>query len=128
MSSKTKRKPHYVMMIDDWKEFLRLTTSEQDIKMLQHVERTGSPLGNDGLLTGLEKSIGKLLKPERPGRKPKKNNIVPPDLESLAVNNYLFFCQKNFPELILFLIVFFIIPPYWKIINPFKSYINYVLY
>ena len=78
MSSKTKRKLHYVMMIDDWKEFLRLTTSEQDIKMLQHVERTGRPLGNDGLLTGLEKSIGKLLKPERPGRKPKKNRYSSP--------------------------------------------------
>lgn len=59
-------------MIDDWKEFLRSTTSEQDIKMLQQHERTGRPLGSDGFLTRLEKSIGRLLKPKRPGRKPKK--------------------------------------------------------
>jgi len=59
-------------MIDDWKEFLRLTSSEQDIKMLQQHERTGRPLGSDGFLIRLEKSIGRLLKPKRPGRKPKK--------------------------------------------------------
>ncbi len=59
-------------MIDDWKEFLRVTPSEQDIKMLQQHERTGHPLGSDGFLTRLEKSIGRLLKPKKPGRKPKK--------------------------------------------------------
>ncbi len=62
-------------MIEDWKEFLRLTTAEQDIKMLQQHERTGRPLGSDGFLTRLEKSIGRLLKPKRPGRKPKKGKI-----------------------------------------------------
>lgn len=61
-------------MIDDWKEFFSLTTSEQDIKMLQQHERTGRPLGSDGFLIRLEKSIGRLLKPKRPGRKPKKVN------------------------------------------------------
>ncbi|MHC4455144.1 MAG: transposase, partial [Planctomycetota bacterium] len=62
-------------MIDDWKEFLNSTTSEQDIKMLQQHERTGRPLGSYGFLTRLEKSIGRLLKPKRPGRKPKKGKI-----------------------------------------------------
>ncbi len=60
-------------MIDDWKEFLRLIPSEQDIKILQHHERTGRPLGSDGFLTRIEKSIGRLLKLKRPGRKPKKD-------------------------------------------------------
>jgi len=59
-------------MIDDWKEFLNSTTSEQDIKMLQQHERTGRPLGSDGFLTRLEKSIDRLLRPKRPGRKPMK--------------------------------------------------------
>ncbi len=59
-------------MIDDWKEFLNSTTSEQDIKMLQQHERTGRPLGSDGFLTHLEKSIDRLLRPKRPGRKPMK--------------------------------------------------------
>jgi len=61
-------------MIDDWKEFLRLTPSGQDIKILQQHERTGRPLGSDGFLTRIEKSIGRLLKPKRPGRKPRKDN------------------------------------------------------
>ncbi len=59
-------------MIDDWKAFLNSTISEQDIKMLQQHERTGRPLGSDGFLTRLEKSIGGLLIPKRPGRKPMK--------------------------------------------------------
>ncbi len=59
-------------MIDDWKEFLSLTPSEQDIKILQQYERTGRSLGSDGFLTRIEKSIGRLLKPKRPGRKPKE--------------------------------------------------------
>ena len=48
-------------MIDDWKELLGLTTSEQDIKMLQLHERTGRSLGNDGFLTRLENAIGRIL-------------------------------------------------------------------
>jgi len=60
-------------MIDDWKGFLRLTTSEKDIKMLQQHERTGRPLGNDRFLTRLEKSLGRFLKPKKPGRKPREN-------------------------------------------------------
>ncbi len=61
-------------MIDNWKEFLSLMPSEQDIKTLQHHERTGRPLGSDGFLTRIKKSIGRLLKLKRPGRKPKKDN------------------------------------------------------
>ncbi len=41
-------------------------------KMLLLHEQTGRPLGSNGFLTRLEKSIGRLLKPNRPGRKPKK--------------------------------------------------------
>ncbi len=59
-------------MIDDWKEFLCSTTSEQDMKMLQQHERTGRPLGSDGFLARLEKPMGRLLKPKKPGRKSKK--------------------------------------------------------
>jgi hypothetical protein len=51
-----------------------LTPLEQDIKTLQRHERTERPLGSDGFLTRIEKSIGRILKPKRPGRKPKKDN------------------------------------------------------
>ncbi len=59
-------------MIDDWEEFLRSTTSEQDIKMLQQHGRTGRPLGRDGFLARLEKSIGRLFKPKKSGWKSMK--------------------------------------------------------
>ncbi len=62
------------MEIDGRKEFLRLPPSGQDIKMLQQHERTGRPLGSEKFLTRLEESIGRLLKPKRPGRKSKKRN------------------------------------------------------
>ncbi len=51
-----------------------LAPSEEKIKMLQQHERTGRPLGNESFLTRLEKSLGRLLKPKKPGRKPKKTN------------------------------------------------------
>ncbi len=44
----------------------------QVIKMLQQHERTGRPLGSDGFLTHIEKSIDRLLRPKRPGRKSMK--------------------------------------------------------
>ncbi len=58
--------------IDNRKEFLRLTPLEQEIKMLQQHERTGRLLGSDGFLARLEKPMGRLLKPKKPGRKSKK--------------------------------------------------------
>ena len=60
--------------ISDWKDFLSLAPSEEKINMLQQHERTGRPLGNESLLTRLEKSLGRFLKPKKPGRKPKKTN------------------------------------------------------
>jgi putative transposase len=60
-------------MVHDWKEFLSLSPSEEDIRILQLHERTGRPLGNENFLTRLEKSLSRVLKLKKPGRKPKKN-------------------------------------------------------
>ncbi len=39
---------------------------------LQHHERTGRPLGDEAFLTKLEALLDRVLKPKKPGRKPKK--------------------------------------------------------
>ena len=59
-------------IVSDWKEFLGLEPSNEDIKTLQRHERTGRPLGDESFITSLEKSIGRLLKPKKPGRKLKQ--------------------------------------------------------
>jgi len=61
-------------IVYDWKEYLSLILSEDDIRKLKRHERTGRPLGNKSFITCLEKSLGKPTKPKKPGRKPKKNN------------------------------------------------------
>jgi len=38
----------------------------------QHHERTGRPLGGEGFVTKLEALLNRVLKPKKPGRKPKK--------------------------------------------------------
>ncbi len=42
-------------------------------------ERTGRPLENEGILTCLEKSSGRLLKPKMPGRRLEKKGHSVPD-------------------------------------------------
>ena len=37
---------------------------------LQRHERTGGGLGSDGFVAGLERMLGRILRPEEPGRKP----------------------------------------------------------
>ena len=59
-------------IVSDWKEFLGLEPSNEDIKTLQRHERTGRPLGDESFITSLEKSIGRLLKSKKSGRKLKQ--------------------------------------------------------
>ncbi len=58
--------------VSDWEEFLGLEPSNEDIKTLQRYERTGRPLGNESFIISLEKSIGRHLKPKKPGWKLKQ--------------------------------------------------------
>jgi len=59
-------------MVSDCEEFLGLKPSREDIKTLQRHERTGCPLGDESFITSFKKSIGRLLKTKKPGRKLKK--------------------------------------------------------
>ncbi len=58
-------------LVPDWEEFLRLST-EEELKVLQLHERTGRPLGSAGFIEKMEQSLGRILRPRKPGPKKKK--------------------------------------------------------
>jgi len=60
-------------LISDWEGFLRLSTAEE-LKAQKLHERTGRPLGSDRFLEKMEVTLGRVLKPKKPGPKKKKNS------------------------------------------------------
>jgi len=61
-------------LVDDWKVFLSLLTSEKDKNHLLQHERTGRPLGSDSFIEKLEEKTEKILRKLKPG--PKTRNIT----------------------------------------------------
>ncbi len=57
--------------IEDWKTFLANEDKEQDIKLFKKYARVGRPLGQEGFIKSLEKTTGRILRPQKPGRKKK---------------------------------------------------------
>ncbi len=53
-------------------EFLTKSVESNIRSQLQKHERIGRPIGNIQFIEKLEKSLGLVLKPKKPGRKPKK--------------------------------------------------------
>ena len=58
-------------MVGDWKAFLRSALPEEELRDLREHGRTGRPLGNAPFLERLECLAGRVLTPQKPGRKPK---------------------------------------------------------
>jgi putative transposase len=58
-------------MVGDWKAFLKSATSEEELRELREHGRTGRPLGSPTFLDRLESRVGRVLKPQKPGPKPK---------------------------------------------------------
>ena len=58
-------------MVGDWKAFLRSALPEEQLRDLREHARTGRPLGSSAFLDGLERRVGRVLKPQKPGPKPK---------------------------------------------------------
>ena len=57
-------------LVGDWRSFLSESTPREVVRKLQGHERTGRPLGNDSFVARLERRLGRVLRPRRPGRKP----------------------------------------------------------
>ena len=62
-------------LVPDWGAYLRSVGDEEEVAatMRRH-ESTGRPLGGEGFLTRLEKKLGKTLRPQKPGPKPKADD------------------------------------------------------
>ena len=67
----------------DWSDFLGEPASEEQCEALRRHERTGRPLGSDAFLDRIERALGRPLRPQKPGPKPKKRTrrqgLVSPD-------------------------------------------------
>jgi putative transposase len=53
----------------DWSDFLSKGSPEEQDSIRKH-ERTGRPLGSQSFVTQLERTLGRELRPKKPGRKP----------------------------------------------------------
>jgi len=60
-----------LQMVRDWRRYLREPDDEELGRTLRRHETTGRPLGDDGFLARLEASLGRVLRPQKPGPKPK---------------------------------------------------------
>jgi putative transposase len=64
--------PLLEMVGGKWDDFLRTPVHEVDVVQMQNHERTGRPLGAEHFVESIEKKLGRILKPEKAGRKPKE--------------------------------------------------------
>lgn len=58
-------------IVGDWQGFLHSDLREDELAVLRRHARTGRPLGNEAFVERLEGTLGRILKPRRPGRKPR---------------------------------------------------------
>ena len=63
--------PALSIVQDDWKSFLSEAESFEQIETFRKHERTGRPLGSASFVQILEQKLDRILKPQKPGRKPK---------------------------------------------------------
>ena len=59
-------------MIGDWDAFLNSAVPEEELRDLRRHGRTGRPLGNETFVERLEKMVGRALRPQKRGPKPKQ--------------------------------------------------------
>jgi len=59
-------------MIGVWKAFLGSAVPEEELRDLRGHARTGRPLGDETFLGRLEEMVGRVLKPQKRGPKPKR--------------------------------------------------------
>jgi hypothetical protein len=58
--------------VDDWRAFLLEGLRTEDAEILRRHERTGRPLGETSFLERIEQSLGRVVRPNRRGPKPKR--------------------------------------------------------
>ncbi len=63
-------------MIDDWDAFLKSAMPEDELRDIRRHSRTGRPLGDEAFLERLEGIMGRVLKPQKRGPKPKQKDAT----------------------------------------------------
>ena len=63
--------PLLSLIHDDWYTFLKGATPSEEANEIRMHDRTGRPLGDLTFVEQLEAKLGRILKPQKPGRKPK---------------------------------------------------------
>lgn len=58
-------------LVNDWRSLLKLGSSKQEAELMRRHERTGRPLGEERFVSRLEGTLGRVLRPQKPGRKKK---------------------------------------------------------
>ena len=66
------RAPELEAEIGDWAQFLRSPDDEAWARQLQESSRTGRPMGSESFIAGLERMLGRGLRPKAAGRPAKK--------------------------------------------------------
>ena len=59
-------------MVADWSAFLQSAVPEAELRQIRRHGRTGRPLGDETFLGCLEGLVGRILKPQKRGPKPKR--------------------------------------------------------
>ena len=57
-------------LVSDWSNFLSLSSTEE-LNLMHSHERTGRPLGASAFVESLERTLGRALRPKKPGPKKK---------------------------------------------------------
>ena len=60
-------------LVEDWRSFTGHDVTENEVELFRHHERTGRPLGHEAFLEGIENSVCRVLRRQKPG--PKKKHI-----------------------------------------------------
>ena len=55
-------------MVADWRTFLNSAMPEEELRALRKHGRTGYPLGSVAFVEGLERTMGRILRPGKAGR------------------------------------------------------------
>ena len=61
-------------MIADWGAFLDSAVPEEELRDIRGHSRTGRPLGDETFLGRLEEKVGRVLRPQKRGPKPKQQS------------------------------------------------------
>ena len=61
-----------IRIVGDWKSFLSNAAKGDAIDLLRRHEHTGRPLGDSAFVTRMENNVQRILRRQKPGRKPKR--------------------------------------------------------